>query len=116
MFKLQANPTFTCAVPITVPGLPEPLSVNITFRHKNRDALNTWLQSCVGKDAAAMLHELIVDWAGVHGPDGEPVPYSLTALHTLVGNYWAALEEITECYLRELKESKAKNSVRLPAA
>lgn len=116
MFKLQANPTFAAPVPLTVPGLPEPLVVTIIFRHKNRASLKAWMQGGVGKDAAALLHELIVDWSGVQGPDGEVVPYSLTALATLLGDYWPAMDEITDAYLRELKESKTKNSVRLPAA
>ena len=116
MFKLQANPTFAVPVPITVPGLPEPLNVTITFRHKNRAALNAWFSNAGGKEAAALLHELIVDWSGVQGPDGAEVTYSLTALHALVSDYWAAQEEIMDCYLRELKESKTKNSLRLQAA
>lgn len=116
MFKINAAPTFTAPVPISVPGLPEPLEVVFTFRHKNKDALKAWITEGAGKDDAALLHELVVDWAGMHDERGEAVPYSLSALHTLIGSYWAARDEITSAYLRELKESKAKNSVRLQAA
>jgi hypothetical protein len=116
MFKLKPNPTFTVPVPITVPGMPEPISVSITFRHKNKAALRTWMTEGFGKTDAALLHELIVEWSGMQDEAGENVPYSLTALTDLIDSYWAAREEITDAYLVELKESKAKNSVRLPAA
>jgi len=116
MFKINPNPTFAVAVPLTVPGLPEPLEVTFTFRHKTRDALRAWVESGRGKDEIALLHELIEGWAGVFDDAGAPVPYSLTALNNLVGGYWAAQEEISDAYLRELKESKTKNSVRLRGA
>jgi hypothetical protein len=116
MFKLNPTPTFTVPVPLTVPGLPEPLEVNITFRHKTRAALRAWVDAGRGKDEVALLHELIEGWSGVFDDAGAPVPYSLTALNDLVGSYWAAQEEISDAYLRELKESKTKNSVRLRAA
>lgn len=116
MFKLQPNPTFPATVQITVPGLPEPIDVQITFRHKNKAALRAWVADGAGKSAAALLHELIVSWTGMQDEKGADVPYSLTALTDLLDGYWAAGDEITEAYLTELKESKAKNSVRLRAA
>lgn len=116
MFCLQPNPTFTAPVPITVPGLPEPLEVQFTFRHKNKAALKAWAVDGVDKDDAALLHELIVGWSGMQDSKGAEVPYSLTALHELINSYWAARDEITAAYLAELKDSKAKNSVRLQAA
>lgn len=116
MFKLNPNPTFSVPVPITVPGMPEPIEVQITFRHKNKAALRTWILDAAGKDDAALLHELIVDWSGMQNDKGENVPYSLTALAELLDGYWAARDDITDAYLIELKESKAKNFRRLQAA
>lgn len=110
MFRINPLPTFQAQVPLSVPGLPEPLCVAITFRHKNKAALNDWLRTSIGKNDAAILHELIVGWAGVQDDAGLEVPYSLSALNDLIGGYWSARDEITRCYLRELKESKTKNS------
>jgi len=41
---------------------------------------------------------------------GATVPYSITALESVITKYWAAREEITDAYLHELRESKVKNS------
>lgn len=109
MFKLTPNPTFSAQVPLSVPGLPEPLKVAITFRHKTKPALQAWMRDGRGKDDAALLHELIVGWEGMTDADGADVPYSLTALNDLLANYWCASDEITAAYLYELKESKRKN-------
>ncbi|MDO8778103.1 MAG: hypothetical protein Q7K57_57175 [Burkholderiaceae bacterium] len=110
MFKLNPNPTFQVQVPLSVPGLPEPLHVAMTFRHKNKASLRAWMIDGQGKDDAALLHELIVSWTGLQDDAGLDVPYSLTALNDLIGGYWAARDEITKAYLVELKESKTKNS------
>lgn len=110
MFRLQPQPTFQCMVPLSVPGLPGPLEVAFTFHFKNKDQLKAWVTEGVGKEDAALLSELIVGWEGMVDTNGNPVPYSLTALHTLIHSYWAARDEITRAYMRELKESKTKNS------
>lgn len=109
MFQLCPNPTFCAQVPLSVPGLPEPLKVAITFRHKTKPALRAWTLEGRGKEDAALLHELIVSWDGVKDAAGHEVPYSLTALNDLLTNYWPACDEITLTYLTELKESKTKN-------
>lgn len=116
MFKINPNPTFACDVPITVPGLPEPLVVSCTFRHKTEKQLAAWILESKGKDEVVLLHGLIVSWSGVKNDAGDDVPYSLTALTDLLGNYWAAKDEIASAYARELKESKTKNFVRLRTA
>jgi hypothetical protein len=116
MFKLNPNPTFAVAVPLTVPGMPEPLEVTFTFRHKNEAQLAAWILESRGKDDVALLHGLIVSWAGVKDDSGDDLPYSLTALTDLLANYWPAKDEIASAYSRELKESKTKNFVRLRTA
>ncbi len=109
MFKINPAPTFTVAVPLSVPGLPEPLEISITYRHKNREALAKYLADLAGKQHTAYLHEIIEGWSGIHGPDGEPLPYSLTALTDLLGNYSVAHAELLAAYTRELTEQKRKN-------
>lgn len=108
MFKRNPAPTFTVPVPLSVPGSPEPVDLQVTFRHKNKDALKAWMHS--GKEDAIMLHEVIVEWADMQGPDGEPVAYSLAELQGLLSDFPAAHGELFRVYMRELTASKAKNS------
>jgi len=108
MFKIAAQPTFTCDVPLSVPGMPEPVAIKVTFHHKNRDALARHLAEAPGMADAAVLHPLIAGWTGVHDAAGEPVPYSLTALNELLENYTPAAAEFHRAYLRELTEAKKK--------
>jgi hypothetical protein len=110
MFKINPAPTFTVPVPLSVPGLPEPLEVNINFKHKSRAALAKYLAELGGREHTAYLHEVIDSWTGVHNDAGEPVPYSITALSDLLGNYSVAHAEILAAYTRELTEAKRKNS------
>jgi hypothetical protein len=110
MFRIQPEPTFACKVPLSVPGKPAPLEVDFTFHYKNKDQLAAWVQDATGKDDATLLGELIEGWDGMVDAKGNPVHYSITALHTLIYSYWAARDEITRAYMRELKESKTKNS------
>lgn len=108
MFKLNPNPTFQCAVPISVAGLPEPLDLNLVFRRKSKTALEKWMSDAKGKDDAAILHEIILSWTVKDDADAD-VPYSLTALAEFLENYPAAHGELFRGYLRELTEAKRKN-------
>lgn len=109
MFKLNPAPTFVAPVPLSVPGLPEPVNVTVTYRYKNKAALSAWLNAMTGKDNVALLHEVIDGWAGISDAAGADVPYSLTALTDLLANYSAAHNELFHAYLRELTEAKTKN-------
>lgn len=116
MFKLNPAPEFIAPVLLSVPGMPEPLQISVTWRYKNATALLAWRKSAAGKTDVAFLHEVIVGWSGVQAADGTEEPYSLTALGTLHDNYPNALQELYNAYLAELQESKTKNSLRLSAA
>lgn len=109
MFKLQPDPTFTAPVALSVPGLPKRLVVQVSWKHKNRAAMNAWLQSAKGKSEATFLDEIIAGWSGLIGPDGAEVTYSYTALTDLIDNYPTAFNELFDAYRAELLESKQKN-------
>jgi hypothetical protein len=109
MFKLNPSPEFTCAVPLSVAGQPEPLDLQVTFRHKNKAALQSWFDVVAGKPDAASLHEVIKGWTGMQDDAGAEVPYSLSALTELLNNYARAHQELFLAYVRELTESKRKN-------
>jgi hypothetical protein len=110
MFRLNPAPEFTAPVFLSVPGLPQPLQVNVTWRYKNSTALLAWRKSAAGKTDVVFLDEVMLGWSGVQGADGAEQPYSLTALTTLHDNYPNALQELYNAYLAELQESKLKNS------
>lgn len=110
MFKLNPAPTFTAQVPLSVPGLPEPLALAVTFRHKGKSALAAWMASAAGKQDAELLHEVIAGWSGMQDEAGAEVSYSLAALTDLLENYPAAHGELFRGYLGELTEAKRKNS------
>jgi hypothetical protein len=42
MFKIVPNPTFTCDVPLSVPGEDKPERVRMTFKHKTRAELQAY--------------------------------------------------------------------------
>lgn len=109
MIKLNPDPTFETLVKITVPGHPAPVEVPMTFRHMPTDERVEWLKASAEKKMVDALPEIIVDWKGVMGDDGQVVPYSKEALNTLLNNYPAAATEILRAWGAELLESRIKN-------
>lgn len=110
MFKLNPAPEFTVSCPLSVPGLPQPLELKVCFRYKNKSALAAWLQGASGVQNAVFLDQVISSWSGLFDDAGQAVPYSLTALTALLENYQSAFGELFDTYLKELTESKRKNS------
>jgi hypothetical protein len=109
MFRLTPSPTFKTLVPLSQPGVERPLDVAFEFRHKSKDQVADWLARMPGRSDQDNLHEVIVSW-GIVDDKGEPVPYTITALATLLNNYPTANSEIFAKYLSELTKAKEKNS------
>lgn len=107
MFNLNPAPTFKAKVPLSVPGVAQPLEVEFTFRHKTRTAVEKWAADYVDNPGADTLHQVIADWTVTQ--DGEPVPYSHSALAELLERYTPARSEISDAYLIELTRAKRKN-------
>lgn len=107
MFNLNPSPTFKAPVPLSVPGLKQPLEVEFVFRHKTRTAAEKWMQRYVDTPTPELLNEVVEGWSLKR--DGEPVPYSLTALCELCEAYTPARSEISDAYLIELTQAKRKN-------
>lgn len=108
MFKLNPAPTFVAEVPLSVPGHAEPSRVLVTFRHKNRTALQQWIAAAQAKADVVLLDEVIVDIA-VHDENGDRVPYNADVLGRLIEHYPIAHSELFQGYTREMAESKRKN-------
>lgn len=117
MLKLTPAPTFVHPVELTLPGKGK-VPVAIEFRHKGRRELNAWIAKSTqlaADDPAAeadWMAEVVAGWPGVLGDDGEPHPFSVTHLQTLLNTYPGSGRELFDGYLQAYNVAVAKNSVR----
>ena len=120
MFRIVPSPTFTCDVPLSVPGSDKPVSVKMTFKHKTRAELTAYQERAIdmairadAPDAqeqfTAYVAEVVVGWAGVGGANDEPLPYSQANLAQLIQAYPAAGAEIVRRYAQQLGHARAGN-------
>lgn len=107
MFNLNPSPTFPAPVPLSVPGVSQPLEVVFTFKHKTRTGIEKWAQDYLANPGADVLAEVIAGWDMKR--DGEAVPYSFTALAELIELYTPARIEISDAYINEITRAKRKN-------
>ena len=116
--KLDANPTFTTPVKLTVPGEEELAELKITWRHKDRDALKEWSArplratetGIVASDVEAeYIGEVMADWKDPVDADHWPVPFSPVALARLLQTPPIAGQELYSQYLKAMTESRLKN-------
>lgn len=108
MFQLEPNPTFTAPVAIPMPG-GEAATIDITFRHMGREALQRFLGRVKDMPDAEAAEEIIADWSGVAGADGEPLPITDENITALLDNYHGAALAILQTYIRELTGQRVKN-------
>ncbi len=108
MFKLCPDPTFTAPVAIPLPG-GETATIDITFRHMGREALQRFLGRVKDMPDAEAAKEIITDWSGVAGADGEPLPITADNIMALLDNYHGAALAILQTYIRELTGQRVKN-------
>lgn len=118
MFDVRAPETFPVTVYLSVPGKAHAQPVEVTFRHKSQTEALAWvasneqtmLQRVFGKKrtAADVLHEVIANMELCR--QGESIAYGKPVLQQLLDDFWPAQDELTEAYLRELRESRTKNS------
>jgi hypothetical protein len=110
MFKLIANPTFTCPVNISVPGSETPVTLQITFKHKTARQLTAWLASSVERtDDVGFIEEIVESIAALGDANGQPMPYSRAALELLLDQFPASGPEIVTAYRRQIRDARAKN-------
>lgn len=120
MFKIVPNPTFTCDVPLSVPGEEKPALLKFIFRHKTRTQLNEYqarsydLALQAGQEGAAELYvdylaEIIDGWAGLQDAKGAAMPYTRENLALLLDQYASAGPEIVRAYRRQLADARSGN-------
>lgn len=108
MFQLEPNPTFTAPVSIPLPG-GETATVDFTFAHMGRKALQRFLDRVKDLPDAEAVGDIVDGWSGVSGADGEPLPYTEEALAAMLDNYHGAALAILQVYIRELTGQRVKN-------
>ena len=108
MFKLEPNPTFTAPVAIPLPG-GETATIDFTFAHMGRDALQRFLGRVKDLPDAEAVVDIVDDWSGVAGADGEPLPITDENIMALLDNYHGAALAILQTYIRELTGQRVKN-------
>lgn len=110
MFKIVAEPTFTCEVLLSRPASDTPVPMDVTWKHQDTDQHVKWLAAAASRtDDAAFLGEVIVGWGRVLGEDDKPLPYSEAALRALLKAFPASPKELVQAYHARLTDARAKN-------
>ena len=108
MFQLEPNPTFTAPVAIPLPG-GETATIDFTFAHMGRKSLQEFLGRVKDLPDAEAVIDIVDDWSGVAGADGEPLPITDENIMALLDNYHGAALAILQTYIRELTGQRVKN-------
>lgn len=101
---LTPAPTFKAPAKIRVPGVAEPVSVTVTWRHKGVKEFQEWFASARGRDDAEVLDEVMVEW----GAEIDQ-PYSRENLSTLLNAYPGSSLDFLEAYRDGLHLGRRKN-------
>ena len=110
MFKINAAPTFSCRVMLSIAGSDTPVPVSVTFRHLTARAYSAWHARLGAGSVAESLHEIVAGWGeGFVDDDGKPVPYTAEALALLLDQHPSAGVELHDAYVRQLFHARAKN-------
>ena len=108
MFQLDPSPTFTAPVAIPLPG-GETATIDFTFTHMGRKSLQEFLAAVKDLPDGEAAKEILADWSGVAGADGEPLPITDENIMALLDNYHGAALAILQTYIRELTGQRVKN-------
>jgi len=95
MLKLNADPTFRAAVPISVPGTREPEKVHFTFRHQKKDELKQFLATAKEMKDEDYVLAVAMGWELSEEFNRENV-------QRLLQNYHGAAQAIAATYVFEL--------------
>ena len=110
MFRIVADPAFTSAVRLSIPGSDTPAVVQVTWRHKTARQLTAWLSSAMDRtDDVSYLEEVITDIKPLGDAAGKPLEYSREALASLLDQFPASGPELVQAYRRQLADARAKN-------
>ncbi|ACO74749.1 phage tail assembly chaperone [Laribacter hongkongensis] len=100
-FTLNPTPTFTAKVGIHVPGAGTE-QVEFTFRHRDRDQYQAFVQELKGKDDADIVMECACGWELADRFDRDNV-------EKLVRNYIGSAGSVLKTYAGELALAREGN-------
>lgn len=105
MFKLQAQASFKCKVPITVAGKERSPEIEIEFKYLDRKQVREFFDELKRGERTDVeaLNDLVLGWSGVD------TPFSLEALETLLNLFPAAATDLFNAFSAELLQSRRKN-------
>jgi hypothetical protein len=105
--KLQPDPTFKAKVGIPIPG-GEPVEVEFTFKHRDREAIQAYLDELKGmvdqsiETDVHIVQKVATAWE-LDDPFDDP------SIRLLCSNYHGAAWEISRKYIQELMHAKTGN-------
>lgn len=102
-FKINPNPTFWAKANISVPGQKDSSTIEVEFKHLNKDELKAYQDGLEEKEPVAALAEIITGWKGIDED------FTKDSLARLLKNYPASGRQLYEAFIGELYGSKAKN-------
>lgn len=113
MFRITPAPTFRAGVELSVPGQPDLAVLQVTWRHKSRDAALDWAKRCRSATLAQvpeLLLEVMADWHDVVDDRDQPVPLRADTLRDLIQRYAQCEARLLATYLDQLSAAREKNS------
>jgi hypothetical protein len=99
--KLVANPTFKAKVGIPVAG-EDVVEVEMTFKHRTKAALDTWMQGRADRTDVQAFMETVVAWELED-------PFNEESVTLLTENYIGAALATFKVYISELMKAPEKN-------
>lgn len=102
MLKLNPNPTFWVKLKARLPG-GEEVEFEIEFRHKGKEALQSFLESGKARKESEMMAEVVAGWRGLDAD------FSAENLKTLLDNYPGLGSLMLGEYTIELMKARSGN-------
>ncbi len=101
MFKIAAQPTFTCKVNFPVPG-NRAYPVELEFKHLTKSGVKEFFSNVSGKDDAEAISEILVNWKGFD------LDYNRESLDKLLEVFPSAAAEILGFFSAELLNARKR--------
>lgn len=101
MLKLQPNPTFRAKVGIPLPG-GETSTVELEFRHMDRDALKSFLAEKARPDEDTLM-AILTGWSEIDAP------FNAESVKTLCKQYLAFARVVSQAWVDELSAHRLGN-------
>jgi hypothetical protein len=101
-FKIKAPETFTASINIPLLGGGKD-ALSVTYRHKPRSAMKTFVEGLAEREDVDVLAEVIAGW------DGADAEFSAAALAELIEQQPGAVAALINGYVRAYGEARSGN-------